>query len=175
MSVAVLQVNERIRTYIPGRGLGRGRGPPGGGPGDPLRGAPLPGRGGPGRGPGHYSGPQDFRGGAPGPRSRDLPSSFANRISDHPPRDNGYAGRPGRDQPQASVRDRLGPRLSSAISQDFQRAQPEAPAEIPDNAEVGVAYPALLLLARDHANIVSNLAGAICSPQVPEKDCFQLL
>lgn len=123
-----LQVNERIRSYVPGRGRGRGPGgPPIGPPGAPVapfRGGPQPGRGPPGRGPtaGPYIAPRGPQG-QYSFRGRDAAPSFDSQ-SERPPRQNSFVSRDAREQPQAPVRDR--PRLSSAISQDFQRPLPAA-------------------------------------------------
>ncbi|DBA67262.1 TPA: hypothetical protein ACH3X2_001571 [Trebouxia sp. C0005] len=118
-------VTERIRTYAPGRGRGRGMGPPGA----PFRAGALPGRGVPGR---ELYGQPEFEG--PHPRSHLPGPPSASRASDWPPRNNGYPVRSLRDVPQSSVMNRLGPR----VSQDRQKpaTEPEfASAEAPVSSE----------------------------------------
>ncbi len=132
------QVTERIRTYAPGRGRGRGMGPPGA----PFRAGALPGRGVPGREP--YPGQPEFEGAHPRSYLPGPPS--ASRASDWPPRNNGYPVRSLRDVPQSSVMKRLGPR----VSQDRQKPamEPEfAPAEAPVSSEVVINPAALTLLS----------------------------
>ncbi|KAL0028450.1 hypothetical protein WJX77_007255 [Trebouxia sp. C0004] len=78
-------VTERIRTYAPGRGRGRGMGPPG----HACRGGALPGRGAPGREP--FPGQPNFEG--PHLRSHLPGPPSASRASDWTPRNNGYPDR----------------------------------------------------------------------------------
>ena len=132
MYCASAQVTERIRSFAPGRGRGRGIGAPGG---------PLPGRGPPGRGA--YS-TQPDRPEGPGPAHfRSRPDQPYARGPEKGSASNGYPDRPPRDAPRSSVMDRLGPRNS----QDRRHPSADLPATkaAPSASEVSISFRVCVL------------------------------